>query len=276
MHWLVFTDLDGTLLDSESYSFAGAEEAISFLKKNRIPLIPCTSKTHTEVDALRKKLGIHDPFITENGSAIFIEHDYFPQPVQEAAVLGDYSVLILGRKYTEVIAFLDELKREYGLPARGFHEMDTSEIAERTGLRKDEAALARKRLFSEPFILLRNEADKLNGLRPVIEQRGFRLLQGNRFYHLLGRSDKGRAMLRLKQLFQTYNRDKQFKTIAIGDSLNDRDMLLVADFPVLVSKTNGVHQQGMDLPHLVYSQEAGPRGFADAVLSIIKKPKNME
>lgn len=269
MHWLVFTDLDGTLLDADTYSFAEAKDAVSFLKDRRIPLIPCTSKTHTEVIVLRNQLRINDPFITENGSAIFFENGYFADSGLDTITLNGFRVVVLGKKYEDILDFLKELKEKYGISARGFHEMDNSEIAERTGLSKTDAFMARERRFSEPFILLQNDEDKLNSLKPLIEKKGFRLLRGNRFFHLLGQSDKGVALRRLTALYHKYRRGKKFKTVAIGDSLNDLDMLQAADVAVLVKKKNGDYQQDINLPGLIYSVKAGPSGFSDAVFSII-------
>ena len=75
---VVFTDLDGTLLDHHSYSWAAAEEALKELERRRVPLVLVTSKTRAEVEALQRKLGSVQPFVTENGGGIFIPHGYFP------------------------------------------------------------------------------------------------------------------------------------------------------------------------------------------------------
>ncbi|RLG21689.1 hypothetical protein DRN72_03465 [Methanosarcinales archaeon] len=44
MAWVVFTDLDGTLLDSE-YSFEEALDTLRWLEDNHIPVVFCSSKT---------------------------------------------------------------------------------------------------------------------------------------------------------------------------------------------------------------------------------------
>ncbi|RLI93151.1 MAG: hypothetical protein DRO95_00515, partial [Candidatus Altiarchaeales archaeon] len=46
--YIIFTDLDGTLIDEE-YSYRDAEDALSIIKKREIPLILCTSKTRAEI-----------------------------------------------------------------------------------------------------------------------------------------------------------------------------------------------------------------------------------
>ena len=77
---LVFTDLDGTLLDHESYSFEPALPALAVLKEKNIPLVLCTSKTRAEIELFRIQLKNIHPFISENGGAIFVpKGNYFPQ-----------------------------------------------------------------------------------------------------------------------------------------------------------------------------------------------------
>jgi len=69
--YLIFSDLDGTLLDEDTYSFQEATEAIEFLKEKEIPLILCSSKTRFEMELYREKMDIMTyPFIPENGGAI--------------------------------------------------------------------------------------------------------------------------------------------------------------------------------------------------------------
>src|SRR5207253_11339070 len=69
---VLFTDLDGTLLDAATYRYDAARPALDRLRECRIPLIICTSKTRAEVDYLRRELDNRDPFIVENAGARYI------------------------------------------------------------------------------------------------------------------------------------------------------------------------------------------------------------
>jgi predicted mannosyl-3-phosphoglycerate phosphatase (HAD superfamily) len=53
---VIFTDLDGALLDRETYSFEPALPALRFIKEKKIPLIFVSSKTRAEIEGYRKKL----------------------------------------------------------------------------------------------------------------------------------------------------------------------------------------------------------------------------
>ena len=69
---LVFTDLDGTLLD-DAYRFLGAEAALARLAEQRIPLVLATSKTRAELTALAAQLPGVPGLIFENGAGITCE-----------------------------------------------------------------------------------------------------------------------------------------------------------------------------------------------------------
>ena len=69
--WIV-SDVDGTLMD-HSYDLTPAKETIKTLQTLSIPVILCTSKTASEVKVIRKELNLKDPYIVENGAAIYGE-----------------------------------------------------------------------------------------------------------------------------------------------------------------------------------------------------------
>lgn len=74
---IIFTDLDGTLLHPNIYSFAKARPALNLIKEEGIPLVLCSSKTRAEMEVYRERLGNNHPFVSENGGGIFIPKDCF-------------------------------------------------------------------------------------------------------------------------------------------------------------------------------------------------------
>ena len=79
---IIYTDLDGSLLDHQSYSFAPAANFLERLGNLTIPVIPVTSKTRNEVLSLRKSLNSRHPFVVENGAAICLPKKYLNSPPQ--------------------------------------------------------------------------------------------------------------------------------------------------------------------------------------------------
>ncbi len=265
--WLIFTDLDGTLLDDRTYSFKEALPALALLRAKHVPIIPCTSKTHLEVIRIREQAELSDPFIVENGSAIFIPPGYFARPVSSIH-MDNYEVLILGKGHRDVRRCFETVRQKFKLRARGFSEMSVNEICDRTLLPEKEARIAKRRFFSEPFVcdsdLLKNQA-----LTDYLQQHGCRLLRGNRFFHLLGNSDKGYAVHILKRLFES-RLNIRFKTLGLGDSKNDIDLLNAVDQAVLIRKADGKYGIDLELKNLYKTQMAGPAGWREAIEYFVK------
>jgi len=78
--FLVFTDLDGTLLDHNTYGWEEAIPALELCRTRGVPVILVSSKTRAEMAALRCKLSISTPFISENGGGIFFLKETFNDP----------------------------------------------------------------------------------------------------------------------------------------------------------------------------------------------------
>ena len=131
---VIFTDLDGTLLDYTTYSYKKALEALRLLQVEEIPIIFCSAKTAAEQEEYRRELGIGDPFIVENGGAVFIPHDYFASPIPQANVIQGYLVIQLGLAYEMVREILKGIEGELEIPVTGFGDMSAEEISERTRL----------------------------------------------------------------------------------------------------------------------------------------------
>ncbi|MBN2424860.1 MAG: HAD-IIB family hydrolase [Calditrichaceae bacterium] len=269
-NWLIITDLDGTLLDEQNYSFSQAEKALLFLKAKKFPVIPCTSKTHQEVIALREQIGLDSPFIVENGSAVFFNSGYFNISFDEYDFYQSYQYITLGKKYEEILKFFRILKSEFNIGVKGFSEMMIPEIQQYTNMTTEDAQKAKERFFSEPFIIV-SENPPFNEIQEYARQKGFRVLKGNRFYHLLAASDKGQAIKQLLKLFRLKFPDYTLNTIGIGDSLNDIELLKNVDIPVLVNKPSGCHQPGIEIKNLIKTKLAGPAGWQEAIFQIIQK-----
>jgi mannosyl-3-phosphoglycerate phosphatase len=266
---IIFTDLDGTLLDLNNYSFDAAQDAINRLIERSIPIIPCTSKTHLEVADTQKRMRISDPFIVENGSAIFFKNNYFDFNDLKIIEMNEYQVHVLGYEYKDILNYFSDWRSRFNLPVTGLHEMTIQKVMALTGLNYHESEIAQKRFFSEPFIL--NDIEKLpDAAIDDIKANKFKLLHGNRFYHLLGNSDKGEAVKKLVEMYKTKWNTDNITSIGFGDSLNDLEMLKYVDKPVLVKKPGGYHQEGIDLDNLLRTDEIGPAGWQEAVFKLLE------
>ena len=266
---IIFTDLDGTLLDHYSYSFERAQEALQKIGFAQIPLIICTSKTRAEIEAWRKKLNNDAPFISENGGAIFFPREKWTFDKDKIIDKDEYKIIELGMQYSELLARFRILKNIFRERMRGFSDMGISEVARLTGLSRDEATLAMKREYTEPFVFDGDE-ESLKGLQKNVKSLKLNLTRGGRFFHLLGNNDKGKAVrIVIEQYHKRFN---YLKTIALGDSYNDLSMLKAVDFPILVQKPGGLYDEKIrNLPKLVCAPGVGPIGWNSALLKVLEE-----
>ncbi|RLB68721.1 MAG: mannosyl-3-phosphoglycerate phosphatase, partial [Deltaproteobacteria bacterium] len=70
MSLVIFTDLDGTLLDRDSYSWQPARNALERCRQCRVPVVAATSKTLAETEVVSREIGLDPRFIFENGGGI--------------------------------------------------------------------------------------------------------------------------------------------------------------------------------------------------------------
>lgn len=258
---VIFTDLDGTLLDYYNYSCEVAKPLVGKLKDVGVEIVFCSSKTRAEIEFYRRQLGLDTPFIAENGGAIFIGRDYFPFTYDYQRRVGEYNVIELGIQYGEVKRRLDSVRREKGLDFKGFVDMGDTEVIMLTGLDMASAGRARMREYGETLDIVGSEAE-LKHILDAISSAGLEWSRGSRLYSVAGGSDKGVAVEVLTNLYK--KKWGSTKTIGVGDSPNDEPMLVAVDIPVLVRKPPG-YWEDIKLPNIYKVDGIGPDGWVKAI-----------
>jgi len=265
--YIIFTDLDATLLDHFTYSYDAAKPALKQINKNKIPLILTSSKTSEEMIYYLNKLELQDlPFIVENGSAVFTAAGYFKNflPVEKR---GKYDVYTIGDSFEQIKNKLEQIAAKYDIKIRGFHDATIEEIQQKTDLSTEAIKRSMQREFSIPVF---DDKDAEKVLRQEARNYSLQINYGGRFMHLMGISDKGMAMqLILNGFAQKQIRFK--KSIALGDSLNDFPMLKLADIAVLIKKHDGSFERRENLDNVIYSKEIGPQGWNQTILEILQE-----
>jgi len=264
---VIFTDLDGTLLDPETYSYDGALPSVEYLRSQHIPIIFCSVKTKAEQEVYRKELQIEDPFIVENGAGIFISQGYFPFDFEYHKATDGYLIIELGIPYHRIRRILGQIRVDTGVDFRGFGDMSAEEVASLTNLDPEAAQRAKSREYGETLNLVVTP-DETNRVLNAIKKTGLSYTSGSRYRDVSGPNDKGKATRILIDLFN--RKSGKTRTVAIGDSLNDLPMLLSVDIPVLVQKPGGTWED-IDLPHLHRVEGIGPEGWAKAVEELVKQ-----
>ena len=248
----VFTDLDGTLLDHETYSWAPAAPALNRLRTRNIPLILASSKTAAEIEQLRDAIGFgHMPAIVENGAGI----------LEVGATAG--SDRVDHDRIMRVLAQIpDALRRDF----EGFTVWGVEGIARETGLSKSGARLAHVRQFSEPGLWRGSEQAEAEFIA-VLAEHGVHARRGGRYLTLSFGATKADRMRELSARFAPC------RTIALGDAPNDVEMLQAASLGVVVKNPHAA-----PLPPLVGEADGriirtklvGPAGWNEAVLKYVE------
>lgn len=258
---VIFTDIDGTLIDLATYSYAASAPAVARLAQAGVPIVLCSSKTRAEQEPLRAALGIVDPYIVENGGAILAPVGYF-------AVDVDGVALPAGRPYTGVLGVdavcirqaLGEIRRRTGLALLGYADLSDAEVAAITGLELDAARRARQRDYSETLVDPLTP-DPLLALQEGLQAYGLTVAHGGRFHTVSSAaSDKGVAVEHCAELLR--RKLGEIVTIGVGDSANDLPLLTAVDRAYLVRRPAGDWCDVGNLP-VTRLEGVGPLGWIE-------------
>ena len=260
-YWIV-TDLDGTLMD-EDYDIGPAKKTLKMLTELNIPVIPCTSKTASEVRYFRKENSLRDPFIVENGAAIY---GYYEQNSSEWE-------LILGKSYTELKIILFNISKKVNYHLTPLNDLSKIEIFKLTGLSDSGISRALDRRWSVPF--LNPPEDIFEKVKLICDSYNVHVFKGNRMSHLLSsESHKGKAVDKLK----VYLQNNDVKIIALGDSQNDLPLLEYADISIVIPGKNGPNkylQNGIDNGSFRLANAPHAQGWSSSVEDVINDLRDL-
>lgn len=253
---IIFTDLDGTLLNHSSYDYAAVRPLLERLAQWDIPVVLNSSKTLSELEAWRSHLQLRTPVIAENGGVMTL-------PTES----GQEEKVLIGRPYEEIRTTLQHLREQQAWQFEGFGDWTLSEVMNHTGLHRKEALLATEREVTEPIVWQDSEA-ALAEFKAALAEQNLTLKKGGRFQHVMGRHDKADAMHFLvnKEYFSC---GRDCVVMALGDSDNDVAMLKYADIAIVIANAAG---QRLHLPNASYSTLEAPHGWVEAVASVFARP----
>tara|TARA_B110000438_G_scaffold268248_1_gene283660 strand:+ start:1122 stop:1958 length:837 start_codon:yes stop_codon:yes gene_type:complete len=265
---IIFSDLDGTLLDHYSYKSTAADPTLQELQRANIPVILNTSKTLAELEVIKVELKLNTPFIIENGAAVYIPKNTFATQPEDTKVEGNYWVksFCLPRKHW--LDLLNEHCGGFSQYYRGFSMLSVAELSQITGLDLTQAERAKERQYGEPIQWLGDEVTKKAFIVHLVEL-GANVVHGGRFIHVGDFCDKGQALIWLTEQYREHYSNCSVYTIALGDGENDTPMLDAADIAVQIRSP--VH----DFPPLYreyktsQTQLYGPEGWAESIQQLL-------
>ena len=255
---VVFTDIDGTLIDIFTGQFDATRTLVKKLTECRIPLILCSSKTKAEQELIREEAELSEPFIVENGGAIFLPSSYFDGTLNfKARKIDKYQVIELGKPAAIIMSKLKELRENYDLDFTAASEMSIDELCKIALMEKEAALRMIQREYGETIVEINNrDFDKFV---TKVEDVGLKVISGGRFMDVTGGNNKGTAVKVLIDLFKHKYKNKVV-FFGIGDSPNDESMLQLVDFPMLVQRTDGTWQSS-HIERIMRLKGVGPEGW---------------
>lgn len=253
---LVFTDVDGCLLNKSDYDYTAALPAVKRLQKLNIPIILSSSKTASELTLLAEELDLcRAPLSCENGGQILWNGH------------ADTTDSVFGMHRTEILEILDELKHRFRF--RSFADLGLKGVMAATDLPADKAGRAMERASTEP-LLWDDSPECITEFQLALSSEGLTLTQGGRFWHVAGSATKGNALSVIAQQYSRHQ-GQPFWTVAIGDSPIDQSMLDVADVPIGIPAPDGNLNVDLSKPGSIRSSHAGAIGWAEAIGALLDR-----
>jgi mannosyl-3-phosphoglycerate phosphatase len=272
---VVFSDIDGTLIDIFTGQFNTTIKFVNQLREYGIPLILCSSKTEAEQIELRRRANVSDPFIVENGGAVIIPLGYFEnmsnyESKYSVMETGNYQIIELGKPASQIKSALQKIRASSQFKFKSLSDLSIDEISIVTKMSTDAVSRMIQRKYGETIVEIKN--DDLPGFVTKVQDFGLKVIFGGRFFDITGGNDKGTAVKILVDLYRRkYGGDVVF--FGIGDSKNDESMLKFVDFPMLVQRPDGTWYD-MKVDGLNKLNGIGPDGWIlgfNKIINYLKK-----
>lgn len=295
---IIYTDLDGTLLNHDDYDFSSAIEALNYAQETNSAVITVTSKPIEETFRWQRILGIsHNPCISEGN--IYIPVNYLPFditsaiderreyesnvqiPVEErlpqfdismeVILENEYQSIKLGKPYHEVVSALRSASLSTNVPVRGIHEMSEEEFVQITGVSAKEARLAKRRRAQEGFLILSDEPeDKMKLIRAIQATGEFSYSEGGRFSQIMGKNGTKRNAVRVLNYLYSLQHGENICTIGLGDAISD-DFIHECALKYIINNPKKAIDKNRMGEGVQYTQEEGSSAWNKAVLTVLKQ-----
>ena len=271
--YLIFTDLDGTLLDHKNYSYGNNKKFISSVINNHNDVIFNTSKTFSESSDLLNELNLTNmPFSTENGALLYFPKNRFKK-IKNSLDYGRYwKIKIAKLSSLNWHKFL--LKKQKIFKFLIAQDLDSKILKKYTNL--DNTIKMLKREASQ-IILWQDSLINLKKFKYEVkhEKQGI-LIQGSRFMQISSVCNKRIAKNLISHVYDIQFHGKYSKnTIALGDSKNDIDMLNSAKYSCLIKNPSGSFPKlRSNKKNIIKSSKFAPDGWSQVLYKLNQTLEN--
>lgn len=273
------SDVDGTFSHHKTYSHQEADQAFALALSRQTPVVFVTSKTFAEMEVIEKEIGNwqNAPFIVENGGAIYVSKDYFPDAAlqelpgsAQVIEIDGWIKIIFGKPYQELRKVLAEAAKELGLKVQGIGDMSAEEFAADCGLSVEAAANAKIREYQEGFKILGVPEEEMlaaqMALQIMIESKGYHMSVGGRYFQIMGSPAKVVAVEALLKLFE--KKFGKIFSVGLGDAPADYEYMRCCDVGYVMANPHRVVSANENLGKLRRVDKEGPMGWSEVVTTL--------
>ena len=271
MNLIFFSDIDGTLINNNSFCYGKNIETIKELLQANHYVIFNSSKTFAEIDYILKSENLSIPFICETGGAVYCPRGFFGESEERR---GDYDVIFESAKISDFSKKIEPiLSSKFKDEMLFFNHMSLKMRARFSGLSGKDLERASLRDFS---ILFKWHAsnEKLNNLKDILEDFNLTIIKGGRFFHICSNFNKYSAMKFILTKISHNSPEQIYRTVGIGDSSNDIEMLNQTDYKCVVQSINNTSLiAGLTSKNFILSTTQAPEGWQECVDNIFDQTR---
>ena len=257
----IFTDLDASLIQRDTFKFDEIKDYIKSLISKGIYIIPNTSKTEIEINEFNKELGLNLPYISENGSSINglnLINKNFPNQIN------------LSRDKDDIFKIFKKIVPEnLKVKCRLIFKMEKKVQSKIFGLSGKKLKDALNRNYSIPFIFSGN-LDQRRQLNEIVNKGGLTLHEGGRVINICDNVSKVKSMNKIIKMVK--KTEDNVKIIGVGDNYNDLDMLKNSDIACLVFNDQFT-MEPININNCIVSKNPAPIGWQEVVKMALDKIK---
>ena len=271
--YLIFTDLDGTLLNHDNYSYGNNKKMISTIINNKNEIIFNTSKTFSECKKLLKELKLSNmPFSTENGAVLYFPKIRFNKIKNSSSFERYWKLRIAKLSSKSWHQFLKKKQNNYNFLIA--QDLPPKILKKYTNLNNTNMMLDRE---ASQIILWEDNLTKLKLFKNDLKsEKDGVLIKGSRFMQISSICNKRIAKKLISHAYDIQFRDKySINTIALGDSKNDIDMLNSCKYSCLIKNYSGAYPKLRSNKKDVFrSSKLAPDGWSEVLYKLNKTLDN--
>lgn len=268
--FLIFSDLDGTFLDHQNYSFGRNNQVVIKLKNKNHQLIFNSSKTYSEIKLILKKLRLLKmPFSCENGAILYFPKTIFKKLKYSKSQENYWKILLTDKNSDQWYRNLKKLKKKFDFKI--LKDLPKKDLIKLTNLQNINPMLDRE---ASQLIIWRDNITKYKEFKKIIKyhENGM-LTQGGRFIQISSPCNKRIATKEISHIYFNLFNDKYYKSIiALGDNQNDKAMLnFVSHSCVIKNRYSSNLRLNSYKKNVYYSKKNAPSGWEESLKFVDKK-----